>query len=120
MITEDCQVHLQRNAAAHMPKVDICEAIVVANLRSIFNAPSREEADRLLVKTMEKYSGKAGRLAVQLKEDTSPDGLTVFALPEKISDVCVRRTWSSDKTGRSSGVRACRDSSQTGSHCAGS
>jgi len=76
-----CQVHLQRNATAYVPKAEMRET-VAADLRSIFNAPNREEADRLLAKTIEKYSEKAGRLAVWLEENV-PDGLTVFALPEK-------------------------------------
>ncbi|MEI6891795.1 MAG: transposase [Pontiella sp.] len=32
--------------------------------KCIFNAPDREEADRLLAKTIEKYSKKASRLAL--------------------------------------------------------
>ena len=76
-----CQVHLQRNAAAYVPKIDMREA-VAADLRSIFNAPDREEADRLLGKAIEKYSKTAGRLAVWMEENI-PEGLAVFALPEK-------------------------------------
>ncbi|MCP4399206.1 MAG: IS256 family transposase, partial [bacterium] len=76
-----CQVHLQRNAAAYVPKVEMRET-VAADLRSIFNAPDREEADRLLAKIVEKYSEKAGRLAVWMEENI-PEGLTVFAVPEK-------------------------------------
>jgi putative transposase len=76
-----CQVHLQRNATAYVPKTDMREG-VAADMRSIFNAPDREEADRLLVKTIEKYSKTAGRLAVWMEENI-PEGLAVFALPEK-------------------------------------
>ena len=55
---------------------------VAADIRSIFNAPDREEADRLLAKTIDKYSKKAGRLALWMEENI-PEGLTVFAMPEK-------------------------------------
>ena len=76
-----CQVHLQRNASAYVPRVDMRE-VVAADIRSIFNAPDREEADRLLAKVVEKYSKKAGRLAVWLEENI-PEGLAVFAVPPK-------------------------------------
>ena len=49
-----CQVHLQRNATAYVPKVEMRET-VASDIRSIFNAPDREEADRLLGKIVEKY-----------------------------------------------------------------
>jgi putative transposase len=74
-----CQVHLQRNAAAYIPKVEMREE-VAADIRSIFNAPDREEAERLLAKTVEKYKAKAGRLAVWM-EESLPDGFAVFAMP---------------------------------------
>ena len=76
-----CQVHLQRNAVAYVPKVDMREE-VASDIRSIFNAPDRAEADRLLMKAVDKYSKTASRLAVWL-EDNIPEGLTVFAMPEK-------------------------------------
>ena len=76
-----CQVHLQRNATAYVPKTDMREE-VAKDLRSIFNAPDREEADRLLNKNIEKYSKGAGRLAVWMEENI-PEGLAVFAMPEK-------------------------------------
>lgn len=76
-----CQVHLQRNATAYVPKADMREA-VAASIRSIFNAPDREEADRLLAKAVEEYSKTAGRLAVWMEENI-PEGLAVFAMPEK-------------------------------------
>ncbi len=76
-----CQVHLQRNATAYVPKVELREA-VAADIRSIFNAPDRNEADRLLAKIVEKYSKKATKLSVWMEENI-PEGLTVFAVPEK-------------------------------------
>jgi len=37
-----CQTHLQRNAAAYVPKIDMREG-VAADIRSIFNAPNQAE-----------------------------------------------------------------------------
>lgn len=74
-----CQVHLQRNAAAYIPRVELREE-VASDIRNIFNAPNQEEAERLLGKTVEKYKEKAGRLAVWMEENL-PDGFAVFALP---------------------------------------
>lgn len=76
-----CQVHLQRNASAYIPKVEMREG-VAADIRSIFNAPDLEEAERLLEKTVEKYREKAARLAVWMEENL-PDGFAVFGLPAK-------------------------------------
>ena len=76
-----CQVHLQRNATAYVPKVDMREE-VASDIRSVFSAPNREEADRLLINIIEKYSRTASRLAVWMEENIH-EGLTVFAMPEK-------------------------------------
>ncbi len=55
---------------------------VTADIRIIFNAPDREEADRPPDKTIEAYSKKARRLALWM-EDNIPEGPAVFAMPEK-------------------------------------
>ena len=72
-----CQVHLQRNATAYVPKVGMREE-VAADIRSIFNAPNREEAERLLSNIIDKYSETAGKLAVWMEENI-PEGVTVFS-----------------------------------------
>lgn len=46
-----CHVHLQRNAAAYVPRLHM-RAEVAQGIRSILNAPDRGEAERLLAKTM--------------------------------------------------------------------
>ena len=79
VLWQRCQVHLQRNAAAYIPRVELREE-VASDIRNIFNAPDQEEAERLLGKTVEKYKEKAGRLAVWMEENL-PDGFAVFALP---------------------------------------
>lgn len=77
-----CQVHLQRNASAYVPKVHMRET-VAADIRSIFNAPNLEEAQRLLLLTADKYRSKASRLANWM-EDNIPEGFASFSLAEKL------------------------------------
>ena len=55
-------------------------AEVAQDIRSILNAPDREEAERLLVKTVKKYEGKASRLT-QWMQSNLPEGFTIFKLP---------------------------------------
>ena len=74
-----CHVHLQRNAAAYVPRLQM-RAEVAQDIRSILNAPDREEAERLLVKTVKKYEGKASRLT-QWMQSNLPEGFTIFKLP---------------------------------------
>lgn len=75
-----CQVHLQRNAAAYVPKVAMREE-VAKDIRVIFNAPDKKEAERFLEMTVEKYSKTASKLSEWLEENI-PEGLTVFSLPD--------------------------------------
>ena len=49
-------------------------------LRGVFNATNRTEADRLLGLTVRKYEKAAPQLS-QWLEDNVPDGLTVFDFP---------------------------------------
>ncbi len=74
-----CQFHLQQNAMAYVPRQEM-KAQVAADLRAIFNAANRTEADRLLAAAIAKYATSAPRLASWL-EANLPEGLTVFALP---------------------------------------
>jgi transposase-like protein len=74
-----CQFHLQQNAAAHVPKVEMRIA-VAADLRAVFNAPDQAEAERLLKLMLDKYRLSAPRLAEWLEENV-PQGLTVFTRP---------------------------------------
>jgi transposase-like protein len=54
---------------------------VAADIRAIFNAPSRLEAEALLTKIVQKYGKTAARLATWLESNLA-QGLTVFAFPE--------------------------------------
>ena len=75
-----CQFHLQQNASQYVPRQEM-KSEVAADIRAIFNAPNRHEAEALLRKTVEKYARSAAKLANWL-EDNLPEGLTVFAFPE--------------------------------------
>jgi len=75
-----CQCHLQRDAQAHITKHDL-KSEVAADIRAVFNAPSPEEAKRLLAAAVEKYSKTQSKLAAWM-EDNIPEGLAVFGLPE--------------------------------------
>jgi len=74
-----CQVHLQRNATAYVPKVEM-RKVVARELRDVFNAPSREDAERLLALMAERHRKTAPKLAEWI-ETAVPEGFAVFALP---------------------------------------
>lgn len=75
-----CQVHLQGNAASYVPRLSMRKE-VARDIRSIFNAPNKEEAYRLLELSVEKYKKTASKLSSWM-EANIPEGLTVFLLPE--------------------------------------
>jgi len=74
-----CQFHLQQNAQAYVPRKEM-QAKAAADIRAIFNAPNRPEAERLLKMTVKKYETSASKLAAWM-EDNLPQGLTVFNFP---------------------------------------
>jgi len=74
-----CQFHLQQNASQYVTRSDQRKE-VVCDLRAIFNAPSRGEAERLLAAMVKKYAESAPRLSRWLEENV-PQGLTVFSFP---------------------------------------
>ena len=76
-----CQCHLQRNAQAYVPRKSM-KAAVASDIRAVFNAPDRQEAEALLKKTVAKYAQDAPRLADWMEENL-PEGFTVFAFPQK-------------------------------------
>ncbi len=73
------QFHLQQNATAYVPKVDI-RSEVAAEIRTIFNALDVNEAQRLLKIATEKYRTTAPKLAEWMEQNV-PEGLTVFTRP---------------------------------------
>ena len=74
-----CQMHLQRNAQSHITKTSLREEVAI-DIRNIFNAPSLEEAKRLLDLFVKKYEKTQSALA-KWAEGNLPEGFTVFSLP---------------------------------------
>lgn len=78
-----CHFHLQQNAQSYVPKRSMKKG-VAADIRSIFNAANRQEADRLLKINIDKYSATAPQLSKWM-ENNIAEGLTVFAFPAEHS-----------------------------------
>lgn len=74
-----CQFHLQQNAGQYVPSVAL-RGPVAADIRAIFNAPDREEAEHLLTKFLDRYQKTAPKL-VEWAEENLPQGFTVFDFP---------------------------------------
>ena len=74
-----CQFHLAENLLAYVPP-SLNQEEVSAELRGVFDAPNRAEADRLLDLMTRKYEKSAPQLARWLEENV-PAGLTVFDFP---------------------------------------
>jgi putative transposase len=74
-----CQFHLQQNAAQYVTRIEQRKE-VAADLRAVFNAPGRAEADRLLAATVKKYAEKSPRLSVWIEANVY-QGLTVMSFP---------------------------------------
>ena len=74
-----CQFHLQHNAQGHVAKLD--QRVPVARtIRSIFNAPDVNEANRLLGQAVQGWRSTNPKLAVWAEEHLA-EGFTVFGLP---------------------------------------
>lgn len=74
-----CQFHLGQNLLAHIPKA-LSQTEVSGELRGVFNAPNKMEAERQLELMVLKYAPLAPKLSAWL-ENNVPQGLTVFAMP---------------------------------------
>ena len=75
-----CQFHLQQNASQYVPRKRM-RAEVAADIRAIFNAPDRAQAEGYLKQIVVKYADIASELADWI-EAAIPEGLTVFGFPE--------------------------------------
>lgn len=75
-----CQFHLQQNASQYVPRKSM-RVEVAADIRAVFNAPDRVQAERYLKQIVTKYAEVASKLADWL-EIAIPEGLTVFDFPE--------------------------------------
>jgi len=80
VLWQRCQCHLQRNAASYVPKLKMRKQ-VHNDIRDIFNAPDRQQAESRLKFYARKYEKTAPKLS-QWMEENLPEGLTVFALPD--------------------------------------
>jgi transposase-like protein len=74
-----CQFHLAKNLFDHLPR-GLSASEASADLRAVFNAANRVEAERLLGLMVKKYEPVAPKLAAWLEESV-PEGLTVFDVP---------------------------------------
>jgi putative transposase len=74
-----CQFHLAQNMLGYLPP-SLSQDEASADLRAVFNAPNRVEANRLLEMMVKKYQATAPKLATWL-ESNVPEGLTVFDFP---------------------------------------
>ena len=74
-----CQFHLHQNAHAYVPRQEL-KVEVAAAIRAIFQAPSLQEAKRLLGETVQGYRAVAPKLATWMEENLV-EGLMVFAFP---------------------------------------
>ena len=74
-----CQFHLQQNALKYVPKVAMRDE-VADDIRAVFHAADRSEAERRLERTVAKYATSAPKLATWLEANV-PEALTVFLLP---------------------------------------
>jgi putative transposase len=74
-----CQFHLAKNMLAYVP-ASLSQDEASADLRAVFNAPNRIEADRLLDMMVKKYQATAPKLAAWLESNIT-EGLTVFDFP---------------------------------------
>lgn len=75
-----CQFHLQQNAQQYVPRRAMKQE-VAERLRSVFTAPTEEEAIRLLELFIKDYKKTAPELAVWA-ETAVPEGLGVMKLPQ--------------------------------------
>jgi len=76
-----CQFHLAKNMLDYVPS-SLSQEEASEELRGVFNAPDRVEAERQLARMVDKYADSAPKLAAWL-ETNIPEGLTVFNFPAK-------------------------------------
>ena len=74
-----CQFHLQQNASQYVPRKKMRRE-VAADIRAVFQAPDRQQAEVYLKQIVTKYANSASDLANWL-EVSIPEGLTVFDFP---------------------------------------
>ena len=78
-VGQRCQVHLQRNATAYVPRQGQRRA-VAPDVWSFFAAGSREEAERQLERVAKEHEMKAAKLAAWMRE-ALPEGFGGYVIP---------------------------------------
>lgn len=80
VLWQRCQFHLQRNAMAYVPKIQM-RSEVAEDLRMIFHCYCLDHAEQSLKQMVAKYEKTAPKLAAWMEENI-PQGWTVFHFPE--------------------------------------
>jgi transposase-like protein len=93
-----CQFHLQQNAQAHVPKKAM-QAKVAEDIRDVFNAPDRDQAQQRLQAAVDRYSASAPDLSSWM-EDNLPEGLSVFAIPKAHRRMLRTSNWLENLNGK--------------------
>jgi transposase-like protein len=75
-----CQFHLQQNAQAYVPRLDL-RTVVAADIRSIFNCSDLASAQARLKERVSHYSESAPKLAAWMERNLA-EGFAVYSLPE--------------------------------------
>ena len=78
-VWQRCQVHLQRNATAYVPR-QAMRRDVAADIRMIFASGTREEAERQLERVAKTNEKKAPKLSAWMRE-AIPQGFGVYEIP---------------------------------------
>ena len=81
IIWQRCQFHLQQNAQSYVPRKSM-QKEVAADIRMIFNAPNRDQAEAYLVEIVKKYEKIAPKLADWM-EVNLPQGFSFFEFPQE-------------------------------------
>jgi transposase-like protein len=74
-----CQFHLQQNAQAFVPRLDM-RTNIAEDIRSIFNCPDLPSAHARLKTLAASHSKTAPKLAAWMEQNL-PQGFTIFSLP---------------------------------------
>jgi len=75
-----CQFHVQQNAQKYVPRQALKREVAEA-IRGVFNAPTRQEAERQLDLLVKAYQDIAPRLA-EWAVEAIPEALSVFSFPD--------------------------------------
>lgn len=81
IVWQRCLFHLQQNAQSYVPR-KVMQKEVAADIRMIFNAPNRAQAEAYLAEVVKKYEKVAPRLADWM-EVNLPQGFSFYEFPQE-------------------------------------